>query len=385
MKARSTYLLCLSSALLASIAVFACGDDDDNAVNPPKDGGGTDTSAVDSSIQDTSTGDTGADADAATGITASNLISFNPAMFELPEAISFKDNNAYVSLVATGQIAKIAYPAGTRTLYAQLPVQASNFTLGNAFDAAGNLYVGVAASNPGDAAGVAAAGVYKITLAGDGGTTATLWASAAGASSLKFPNGLSFDPAGNLYVSDPAEGAIYKFTAAGAVATATPWKTDATLAGDQAACPGTVQSFPLGVNGIFAEANAVWAVNTDKGSFVKVVVEANGTAGAATNVVTDCAKMEGIDGMRPDPRNPTTSFLATNNGTNSILSLTRAGQVAVVTTGKPPFYSPADLAHVTGTSNPTVMLVVNASFAEAFAPPDAGLIPKPSVVKLTLP
>jgi hypothetical protein len=384
MKARSCFLVCFSSVAVASIAVVACGDDDDNAVNPPKDGGAIETSAVDSPAPDTGGNDTGAD----TGpvITTDNVVSFDPTKFELPEALSFRDGNAYVSFAPLGQIVKIAYPAGTRSLYAQLPgLSQSNFTLGNAFDATGNLYVGVAASNPGDAVGVAAAGVYKITLNGDGGTTATKWASAVGASSLKFPNGLSFDAAGNLYVTDPAEGAIYKLTAAGALGTATPWKSDPLLAGDQAACPGTVQTFPLGANGVFAEATAVWAVNTDKGSLVKVVVEANGTAGAATAVVNDCAKLEGVDGMRPDPRNPTTTFLATNNSLNSIVTISRTGQIANVTSGKPPFYSPADLAHVTGTSNPTVMLVVNASFFEAFAPVDAGLVPKPSLVKLSLP
>jgi hypothetical protein len=65
-------------------------------------------------------------------------VSFDATKFELPEAVSFRDGAAYVSLVASAQIVKVAYPAGTRTVYAQLPIQASNFTLGSAFDAAGN-------------------------------------------------------------------------------------------------------------------------------------------------------------------------------------------------------------------------------------------------------
>jgi hypothetical protein len=48
-------------------------------------------------------------------------------------------------------------------------------------------------------------------------------------------------------------------------------------------------------------------------------------------------------------------------------------------------WSPADLVHVPGTAHPTVVLVVNASFDEALAPPDAGLLPRPSLVKLSLP
>ena len=111
---------------------------------------------------------------------------------------------------------------------------------------------------------------------------------------------------------------------------------------------------------------------------------ADGTAGPLTTVAHDCAKLEGIDGMRPDPRDPT-AFLAANNTTPSIVSIRRTGQITTVLSGKPPFHSPADLVHVPGTANPTVLLVVNASFDEALAPPDAGLVPEPSLMKLTLP
>ena len=372
------------SCSVVALALVACADDD-NEVKPPKDGGTDSTIApFDSAAQDA-----GSDANADAAPTATNVVSFeiNPdaGKFELPEAISFKDNAAYVSLVASAEITKIAYPSGARTTFAKLPVTATNFTLGNAFDKDGNLYVAVAVgSNPADLPSLAAAGVYKIPANSDGGTTATLWASSP--TKLKFPNGLSFDPAGNLYVTDAAEGAIYKFPPAGAVGTATEWKKDPLLAGDMAACPGTVQAFPLGANGIHAEADAVWAVNTDKGTLVKVAVDGTGAAGAATEAVKDCAKLEGVDGMRPDPRAPTATFIATNNAQNAIVAIGRTGGVTTLLQGKPPFYSPADLAHVTGTSKPTDFLVVNASFAEAFAPPDAGAgAPKPSMVKLSLP
>jgi hypothetical protein len=315
---------------------------------------------------------------------AANFLSFNPAGFELPEALSFRNGDVYVSMVALGQIVKVSYPGAMRSVYAQLPVTATNFTLGSAFDSAGNLYVGVAAGNPMDIMGVAAAGVYRIGVEADGGAaTPMLWAS--GTTNLKFPNGLSFDPAGNLYVSDSAEGAIYKFTSAGALGTAMPWATDALLTGSLGACPGTVQAFPIGANGIFAEMNDVWTVNTDRGLLVRVRVVGNGAAGMVSAAATNCALLEGVDGMRPDPRDPANVFMATNNAQNTIVTVSRTGQVATVLTGKPPFYSPADLVNVNGATGPTVMMVANASFAEAFAPPDAGVVPNPSLVTLTIP
>lgn len=362
-----------------SLALYACGSDDAQPAAPapvsPADAAGF-ADPPDASASP----DAAAAADAA--ITTASVASFDATKGELPEALSFRDGAAYVSLVATGQIARIAYPEGTRSLYAQLPVQPSNYTLGSAFDAAGNLFVAVAATNPADPVGVAAAGIYRVAALPDGGTTATLWAS--GATGFKFPNGLSFDAAGNLYVTDAAEGAVYKLPPAGALGTATPWRTDAALRGDLEACPALVRPFPVGANGIVAEADAVWVANTDTGSVLRIAVAADGAAGALTTVAHDCAELEGIDGMRIDPRNPA-AFLAANNTVPSIVSIRRSGQITTVLSGKPPFHSPTDLVHVPGTANPAVLLVVNASFDEALAPPDAGLVPAPSLMKLTLP
>lgn len=313
-------------------------------------------------------------------LTITNIVSFDANAFELPEALSYRDGFAYVSVAPRAQILKVAVNGGARSVYATLPIQQSNFVLGSTFDTAGNLFVGVGATNPGDAAGVAAAGIYRIPA---GGGTPALFASSA--TGLKFGNGLAFDAAGNLFVSDAAQGAIYKFSSAGAVGTATPWKTDALLTGDQAACPGVVAGFPIGANGIVVDQEGVFVGNTDRGALVKIAVNGDGSAGAATNVVTDCARLEGLDGLRVDPTNAS-AFLGTNNPKNTLVRITRAGQVSVVHQGAPPdLDGPADLVHVTGTTNPVELLVVNSAFPEAFAPPDAGLVPRPSLVKVTLP
>ena len=67
-------------------------------------------------------------------------------------------------------------------------------SLGLAFDAAGNLYVGDSSSN-----------VYKFTPSGVRTTFATVPAGG-------LPLGLAFDAAGNLYVSDSFNSKIFEYS-----------------------------------------------------------------------------------------------------------------------------------------------------------------------------
>lgn len=320
---------------------------------------------------------TGGCDDAAIGVT--EVARFDAAQLELPEALSYRAGHAFVSLAPKGRIERISVADGQRAPYAQLPVQPSNLVLGSAFDAAGDLFVGVGAANPGDAAGVAAAGVYRIPQGAPGAPE--LFASST--TGLRLGNAMAFDPDGVLYVSDASEGAIYRFTSA-AVGAATPWKLDEALRGDPAACPGTTAAYPLGANGIFAERGALWIANTDRGSLIEIAIGPDGRAGAVTTVVADCDLLEGIDGLRPDPRSPAAGFIAANNARNSLVTISRGGEVAVLHAG-PELVGPADLVHVPGTSAPAELLVVNSSFAAAFAPPEAGLTPMPGLVRVTLP
>ncbi len=369
----------LAASLISLFAVFAIACSDDDGASAPTEPAPTPEAGAD--VTQTQEPDAAKEDAAKPAITVANVVAFDPAKGELPEALSYRDGFAYVSLAPTAVIEKVSIADGTRATYATLPIEASNFVLGSTFDAAGNLFVGVGATNPSDAAGVAAAGIYEI---GPSGGTATLFASSA--SGLKFGNGLAFDAAGSLFVTDAAEGAIYKIPAEGAVGTAAVWKQDAALTGDMAACPVNVAGFPIGANGIFVDADGVWVGNTDRGSLVKVAIEANGSAGAATTVVADCANLEGLDGLRPDPRSPTTAFIGTNNPKNTLVHITRTGAVSVLHEASPPdLDGPADLVHIEGTASPWQLLVVNSAFPEAFAPPDAGLVPKPSLVKVALP
>lgn len=376
-KSRALFLSAIGAASLALLA-NACSDD--AGASPPAsatDGGPT---------QEQEAGTLPAPDGGGEGkVTVANITSFDATQFELPEALSYKDGFAYVSLAPRATIERIAIDTGARTTYATLPLEASNLVLGSIFDAAGNLFVGVGATNPADAAGVAKAGIYKIPPgAGGAGGTPVLFASSP--TSLKFGNGLALAANGDLFVSDAADGAVYKIPPAGAVGTATPWKSDPALTGDMDACPGTVAGFPLGANGIVVDDDGVYVGVTDRGSLVKIAINGDGSAGAVSVIVSDCARLEGLDGLRPDPASPKTAFLGTNNPKNTLVRVTRTGTIEVLHQASPPeLDGPADLVHVTGKANPYELLVVNSAFPEAFAPPELGLVPRPSLVKVTLP
>jgi hypothetical protein len=307
----------------------------------------------------------------------STIVDFDASKYELPEALAYRAGYAYVSLAPLATIEKVSIDDGSRSTFAHLPIAASNLVLGSIFDDDGNLFVGVGATNWNDAEGMAAAGVYEIDPAGN------VKSFASAAQGLKFGNGLSFDGEGNLYVSDAAEGAVYRFSRQGAVGTATPWMKHEALTGDQSACPGMVAGFPLGANGIYAEHGAVWIGNTDRGTLLRIDVRRDGSAGALKTVAQSCDVLEGLDGLRPDPRAPKERFIGTNNPKHQLVVIGRDGEARVMyEPGVPALDGPADLVEVSDRKG-IDLLVVNSAFPEAFAPPALGLVPHPSLVKIT--
>lgn len=306
---------------------------------------------------------------------ATTIATFDLAAAELPETLVYRKGDAYLSSGLQGQILKIDYPSGERSVFAQLPVAPSSFTLGFEFDRAGNLFVAVAASDLSDPAGVEAAGIYRVPARGG---TPVLWAS--GESTLKYASSLAFDRRGTLYVSDARDGTIYRFGREGAVGTAVPWLSDPTLTPDAATCPAT-SPFVLGVNGIVADGRDLWAVNTIQGTLLRIPVARSGAAGPVDVVVKDCSVLQGVDGLRPDPRSPRTHFLSANNFLDSIVSISRRGVTDVVASGRDTFQTPVDLAHITGTRRPARILVINSSARELFA----GQPGRPTLIELALP
>jgi sugar lactone lactonase YvrE len=87
------------------------------------------------------------------------------------------------------------------------------------------------------------------------------------------PNGITFDPAGNLYAADSALGILWRVKPGGVDPEV--WLQDARFA------PKGPQGIP-GVNGIKVFERAVYTPNSSSGEFFRVSINADGGAGAVS-------------------------------------------------------------------------------------------------------
>jgi sugar lactone lactonase YvrE len=149
-----------------------------------------------------------------------------------------------------------------------------------AVDAPGNLYVAAITLNP------ASQGVYKV--ARDGSLTRL-----PGTGAIGFPNGVTLDKRGHVYVTDTARGAIWRVPADGGPAAV--WYESALLQGTGAFNFGV----PLGANGIAYRQNEIVAGNTERSRLVRIAIEPDGSAGAVS-VLAESPALLGVDGLAFD-------------------------------------------------------------------------------------
>lgn len=109
-------------------------------------------------------------------------------------------------------------------------------------------------------------------------------------SGLGEPNALAADHHGNLYVSDSSGGRIWKI---GPDGTKTVWKSDPLLA--------TTGFPPFGANGVAFDRTGsnLYVANTGNDNVVRIEMNADGTAGAASVFATG---IDGADGIQLDVR-----------------------------------------------------------------------------------
>lgn len=320
LRTSATIAATLTLALGGVSLLVACVGDAPTASAPPAtvaaDGGAADAApprdaanAVDAS-------------DAAVAASVATVRAFDGSKFELPEGLAVRDGAAFVSLAPLGQILKVGAD-GVAAPYATVPPgYDGGYTLGLAFDASGALFV--AQTKNADTAPVTP-GIYRIP-AGGGAVTTPL----ATHAQMVFPNGLAFLPSGKLLVTDSATGQIFAVDPASGATSV--WKADPALAGS-AACAAPLP-FPIGANGIVVAGSDVFVTNTSKGSITRVAVAADGSAGALSTVLEDCA-YAGLDGVALDADG--TLVVAQNGAPGRLLrvSLGATPSVTALVPGKP--------------------------------------------------
>lgn len=209
-----------------------------------------------------------------------SFIPTDASLAEFPEGVAVdKVGNVYMSIrqspfgpipALTDQVWKFT-PSGEKTVLADFGHPGGG-GCGLAVDAEGNVYMARTAS------AAPHNGVYRVDRGGQ-----ILLVPGTGA--IVFPDGLAFDPQGNLFISAPfsvdpgsgafAQGGIWRVAKGG---TASPWLHDDLLTG---VFPPLFFSFPVGANGIAFYHGALYVINTDKALVVRVPVKSDGSPGQA--------------------------------------------------------------------------------------------------------
>jgi sugar lactone lactonase YvrE len=295
------------------------------------------------------------------------IAAFDPAVGELPEglAIDPRGARALVGFAPTGAVVSVDLDSGAVAPHGKLPTPPPNnagFMTGFAVDADGDLLAALVSFDPS-----VQAGIYRVPASGG---DATLHASDPG---MLFPNGIVALADGGLLVTDSGAGAIFHVSAAGAV---TSWLADELLTGQLDFCGPGLGTFDIGANGIALRGTDVLVANNDRGSIVRIPIDAEGNAGTAElEAGPDCDLLGGADGIVVDADG---SVLVAVNRQNRIARVSGQGAISVVAEGGVLDF-PASLAI---RERPERSLLIT-SFALGAAL--AGGDPQPALVELALP
>jgi sugar lactone lactonase YvrE len=133
---------------------------------------------------------------------------------------------------------------------------------------------------------------------------------------------------------------------------------------------GIGPGFDIGANGLVVEPDALYVVNTDKATLIRIARGADGSAGAASLIAgPDCDKLGGADGLVRDGD----GFLIAVNRQNKVSRVAANGAVSLYATSDTLDF-PATLAR-----SGSRWIGTNFAFANAVA----GTSPRPGLFTLT--
>lgn len=220
---------------------------------------------------------------ASTAFASEVVESYDASIGELPEGVAVsRHGDIYVTLAGTGELRRLDGKTYEGETLANLPV-GGGFLLGMAFDE-DELYVALASFDP------ATSGVWHVDE--DGATERVVVFGGD-----EFPNDLTFDDEGNMFVTESISGSVYRVPAGSTQREL--FIQDPLLVGDVAVSP---VPFPIGANGIVYddEADIVLVANSQVPAVIEIADD-DGAAGAVS-VLSAGENLRGADGLSIDRR-----------------------------------------------------------------------------------
>ena len=253
----------------------------------------------------------------------------------------FVSNNRLENDKRVAEILKIAHD-GTVTVFATLDPavkdEIGKGILGLAFDKYGDLYAALPSFKP------RTRGVWRISPEGEAKRL-------PGSRQMIQPNSITFDRDGNTYVTDSADGTIWRFPEGerGRL-----WIRHALLAPDP--------NFGIGVNGItFVPPRSLFVANTDLALIARVRIKWNGEP-AEPELVALGNELLTIDGLAADVRGNLHAVIAGASifGTSPLVKVNPVtGKITSSTNRAGQFDFPTSLAFGRGPRNHESVYVVN--------------------------
>lgn len=269
-------------------------------------------------------------------------------LIDLPEGIAidhrghiFVSNRRLENDTRVSEILEIALDR-TVTVFATLdPAVVDEIgagVLGLAFDSKGDLYAALASFNP------RTHGVWRIRRRGEAERL-------PGSRNMIQPNAITFDTRGNTYVTDSADGTIWRFPGTGRGKL---WIRHALLAPDP--------NFGIGANGItFVPPRDLFVANTDLGLIAKIKIKQDGNPGRP-GVVASGIELLTVDGLVADARGHLHTVIAAAPafGTASLVDVNpETGKIKSSTTHESRFDFPTSLVFGRGPRDHNSVYVVN--------------------------
>ena len=207
--------------------------------------------------------------------------SYDAALGQLPEGVAVKPvgpdkGDIYVSLAATGELRRIDGKTYVGETLANFDVGAG-FLLGMAFDQ-DELYVALASFVP------ETSGIWHVDDDGQIQRVVDLQG---------FPNDLTFDDEGNMYITESITGSVYRVAAGSNIPELL--VQDPLLVGDVDVSP---VPFPIGANGITYddETESVLVANSQVPAIIEIPLDDDGSP-LSVDVVAAGENLRGADGI----------------------------------------------------------------------------------------